>query len=53
MSVSRPAALSAKIAGFAAAVLIAVALPVLGTASAVADGGETPPPTTTLGHPWD
>lgn len=55
MSVSRSARLSVKIAGFATAALIAVALPVLGTASAVADGGQTPPPspTTTVGHPWD
>jgi len=56
MSLSRPAVLSAKIAGFVTAALIAVALPVLGTASTVADGGETPPPPpppTTQGHPWD
>ncbi len=55
MSLSRSATLTAKIAGFATAVLIAVALPMLGTASPVADGGETPPPPppTTLGHPWD
>ena len=56
MSLSRSVSLSAKIAGFATAALIAVALPVIGTVSAVADGGQTPPPpppTTTNGHPWD
>lgn len=56
MSLSRSARLSAKIAGFATAALIVVALPVLGTVSATADGGQTPPPpppSTTQGHPWD